>query len=239
MPAVVDLAAMRDTCKRLGGDPDKINPLVPVDLVIDHSVQVDEYGSNHALDKNLELEMQRNAERFTFLKWGANAFKGLTIVPPGAGIVHQVLAPSFRVSILRCGRGRDNPHNSQSVWVILFHSLVTFVAKQFWRHVGGVGFSHFPCACRSRLPPSYLRLYRRVSVEVNYTYNFLFTTFPLSFRSFFSPLLHLQVNLEYLGRCVFKDEAGVVYPDSVVGTDSHTPMINGTPSHLSCLFSSL
>lgn len=92
MPAVVDLAAMRDTCKRLGGDPDKINPLVPVDLVIDHSVQVDEYGRNDALDKNLELEMQRNAERFTFLKWGANAFKGLTIVPPGAGIVHQVLA---------------------------------------------------------------------------------------------------------------------------------------------------
>lgn len=124
VPAVVDLAAMRDTCKRLGGDPDKINPLVPVDLVIDHSVQVDEYGRNDALDKNLELEMQRNAERFTFLKWGANAFKGLTIVPPGAGIVHQV-------------------------------------------------------------------------------------------------------NLEYLGRCVFKDEAGVVYPDSVVGTDSHTPMING------------
>jgi aconitate hydratase len=136
VPAVVDLAAMRDTCKRLGGDPDKINPLVPVDLVIDHSVQVDEYGRNDALDKNLELEMQRNAERFTFLKWGANAFKGLTIVPPGAGIVHQV-------------------------------------------------------------------------------------------------------NLEYLGRCVFKDEAGVVYPDSVVGTDSHTPMINGTPSHLSFLFSSL
>lgn len=108
MPAVVDLAAMRDTCKRLGGDPDKINPLVPVDLVIDHSVQVDEYGRNDALDKNLELEMQRNAERFTFLKWGANAFMGLTIVPP----VHQVLerllttATSWRQAWCGCQNAR-------------------------------------------------------------------------------------------------------------------------------------
>ncbi len=124
---------MRDTCKRLGGDPDKINPYVPVDLVIDHSVQVsvnnhlilqlpeqhfsrqdisfcrdikpfcfpfltclfmyfqvDHFRSADALQKNLDMEMERNAERFSFLKWGSKAFNNLTIVPPGAGIVHQV-----------------------------------------------------------------------------------------------------------------------------------------------------
>jgi aconitate hydratase len=123
VPAVVDLAAMRDSLKDLGGDPAKINPRVPVDLVIDHSVQVDEYGTKDALQKNLDLEMERNEERFRFLKWGANAFKNLTIVPPGAGIVHQV-------------------------------------------------------------------------------------------------------NLEYLARVVFNRD-GLLYPDSVVGTDSHTPMVNG------------
>lgn len=123
VPAVVDLAAMRDATKALGGDPSKINPAVPVDLVIDHSVQVDSFGKPDSLKVNLELEMNRNRERFEFLKWGANAFKGLTIVPPGAGIVHQV-------------------------------------------------------------------------------------------------------NLEYLARGVFED-SGVLYPDSLVGTDSHTPMVNG------------
>jgi len=114
---------MRDSLKDLGGDPAKINPRVPVDLVIDHSVQVDEYGTKDALQKNLDLEMERNEERFRFLKWGANAFKNFTIVPPGAGIVHQV-------------------------------------------------------------------------------------------------------NLEYLARVVFNQD-GLLYPDSVVGTDSHTPMVNG------------
>lgn len=123
VPAVVDLAAMRDAMQRLGGDPAKINPLVPVDLVIDHSVQVDVNGSEGSVEKNQEFEYQRNSERFTFLKWGAKAFKNLLIVPPGSGIVHQV-------------------------------------------------------------------------------------------------------NLEYLARVVF-DTDKVLYPDSVVGTDSHTTMING------------
>eukprot|EP00008_Paramoeba_atlantica_P003603 CAMPEP_0201486058 /NCGR_PEP_ID=MMETSP0151_2-20130828/10110_1 /ASSEMBLY_ACC=CAM_ASM_000257 /TAXON_ID=200890 /ORGANISM="Paramoeba atlantica, Strain 621/1 / CCAP 1560/9" /LENGTH=898 /DNA_ID=CAMNT_0047870465 /DNA_START=37 /DNA_END=2730 /DNA_ORIENTATION=+ len=124
VPAVVDLAAMREAMKDLGGDPQKINPLVPVDLVIDHSVQVDVSGRNPAaLEKNQSIEMERNNERFQFLKWGAESFDDLLIVPPGAGIVHQV-------------------------------------------------------------------------------------------------------NLEFLGRSVF-DKNGVLYPDSVVGTDSHTPMING------------
>eukprot|EP00252_Welwitschia_mirabilis_P019635 TRINITY_DN45_c0_g1_i4.p1 TRINITY_DN45_c0_g1~~TRINITY_DN45_c0_g1_i4.p1 ORF type:complete len:904 (+),score=210.68 TRINITY_DN45_c0_g1_i4:351-3062(+) len=123
VPAVVDLASMRDGMKRLGGDPDKINPLVPVDLVVDHSVQVDVARSQNALQANMEFEFQRNKERFAFLKWGSTAFKNMLVVPPGSGIVHQV-------------------------------------------------------------------------------------------------------NLEYLGRVVFNNN-NLLYPDSVVGTDSHTTMIDG------------
>ena len=123
VPCVVDLAAMRDAITQLGGQADKINPLVPVDLVIDHSVQVDSYRNENAVEENLRIEMERNAERFQFLKWGAKAFDNLQIVPPGSGIVHQV-------------------------------------------------------------------------------------------------------NLEYLARVVFNKD-GVLYPDSVVGTDSHTTMIDG------------
>lgn len=122
VPAVVDFAAMRDAVKDLGGDADKINPICPADLVIDHSVQVDFARSPDALDKNQELEFERNKERFQFLKWGAQNFDNMLIVPPGSGIVHQV-------------------------------------------------------------------------------------------------------NLEYLARVVFAGE--LLYPDSVVGTDSHTTMING------------
>lgn len=127
VPAVVDFAAMRDAVRNLGGDPGKINPICPADLVIDHSVQVDFARSPDALDKNQELEFNRNKERFQFLKWGAKSFNNMLIVPPGSGIVHQV-------------------------------------------------------------------------------------------------------NLEYLGRVVFTGRAGdldFLYPDSVVGTDSHTTMING------------
>ncbi|KAK4791769.1 hypothetical protein SAY86_032182 [Trapa natans] len=123
VPAVVDLACMRDAMNSLGGDPNKINPLVPVDLVIDHSVQVDVARSDNAVQANMELEFQRNRERFSFLKWGSNAFHNMLVVPPGSGIVHQV-------------------------------------------------------------------------------------------------------NLEYLGRVVF-NTSGILHPDSVVGTDSHTTMIDG------------
>ncbi|XVF33987.1 hypothetical protein REPUB_Repub18cG0018200 [Reevesia pubescens] len=123
VPAVVDLASMRDAMKNLGNDPKKINPLVPVDLVVDHSVQVDVARSENAVQANMELEFQRNRERFAFLKWGSSAFHNMLVVPPGSGIVHQV-------------------------------------------------------------------------------------------------------NLEYLGRVVFNTD-GVLYPDSVVGTDSHTTMIDG------------
>lgn len=125
---MVDFAAMRDAVLKLGGDPDKINPICPSDLVIDHSIQVDFSNSNDALKKNQDLEFERNKERFQFLKWSTNAFANMLIIPPGSGIVHQV-------------------------------------------------------------------------------------------------------NLEYLARVVFeeerKDGKKILYPDSVVGTDSHTTMING------------
>jgi len=90
VPAVVDLAAMRDAMTALGGDPDRINPLQPAELVIDHSVQVDSFGSGSAMDLNSELEYQRNQERYSFLKWGQKAFSNFKVVPPDTGIVHQV-----------------------------------------------------------------------------------------------------------------------------------------------------
>ncbi|MFT4621147.1 MAG: aconitate hydratase, partial [Polaromonas sp.] len=90
VPAVVDLAAMRDGIVALGGDPEKINPLNPVDLVIDHSVMIDEFGNPRAFQMNVDREYERNMERYTFLKWGQNAFNNFRVVPPGTGICHQV-----------------------------------------------------------------------------------------------------------------------------------------------------
>src|SRR5215218_2958412 len=125
VPCVVDLAAMRDAMADLGGDPAMINPLVPSELVIDHSVQVDAFGTRDAFTRNAEREFERNQERYAFLRWGQTAFDDFAVVPPDTGIVHQV-------------------------------------------------------------------------------------------------------NLEYLARVVFVDEEnGVAYPDTLVGTDSHTTMING------------
>src|ERR1700733_2527621 len=125
VPAIVDLAAMRDAMAELGGDPEKINPLVPAELVIDHSVQVDAFGTAQAFAHNAELEFERNQERYAFLRWGQGAFRNFAVVPPDTGIVHQV-------------------------------------------------------------------------------------------------------NLEYLARVVFvNDSLGQAYPDTLVGTDSHTTMING------------
>ena len=90
VPAVVDLAAMRQAMKDLGGDPQKINPLSPVDLVIDHSVMIDNHGSNEAFDANVDKEFERNQERYEFLRWGSEAFDNFRVVPPGTGICHQV-----------------------------------------------------------------------------------------------------------------------------------------------------
>ncbi|MDE2516668.1 MAG: aconitate hydratase, partial [Rhodospirillales bacterium] len=90
VPAVVDLAAMRDGITKLGGNPQKVNPLVPVDLVIDHSVMVDVSGRGDALTRNVDIEFERNGERYTFLRWGQEAFDNFRVVPPGTGICHQV-----------------------------------------------------------------------------------------------------------------------------------------------------
>ena len=90
VPCVVDLAAMRDAMARMEGDPDRINPVVPCDLVIDHSVQVDYFGSSKAFKLNVELELERNVERYQLLKFAQRAFRNFRVVPPGTGIVHQV-----------------------------------------------------------------------------------------------------------------------------------------------------
>ena len=90
VPCIVDLAAMREAIVRLGGDPQRVNPLAPAELVIDHSVQVDEYGAADSLQHNNEIEFSRNGERYMFLRWGQTAFSNFKVVPPNTGIVHQV-----------------------------------------------------------------------------------------------------------------------------------------------------
>jgi len=107
VPCVVDLAAMRSAVKRLGGDINKINPQVPCDLVIDHSVQVDAFGSKSALAKNVEFEFKRNRERYEFLKWGQNAFENFRVVPPATGIVHQVNLEYLAKGVLKKKIGRN------------------------------------------------------------------------------------------------------------------------------------
>src|SRR5437868_12793200 len=103
VPLLVDLAAMRSCVQRLGRDPKMIEPLVPVDLVVDHSVQVDFFGSADALQKNLDLEFKRNRERYELLKWGQQAFKTFGVVPPGIGIVHQVNLEYLAKGVLERG----------------------------------------------------------------------------------------------------------------------------------------
>ncbi|MBX3728237.1 MAG: aconitate hydratase AcnA [Candidatus Sumerlaeia bacterium] len=105
VPAVVDLAGMRDALRELGGDPEKINPVQPVDLVIDHSVQVDEYGKEAAFLLNVENEYQRNVERYSFLRWGQKAFANFSVVPPGTGICHQVNIEHLAQSVIARGTG--------------------------------------------------------------------------------------------------------------------------------------
>ncbi len=108
VPCVVDLAAMRSAMRRLGGDPKKINPLVPVDLVIDHSVQVDYFNRADALDLNIDMEFSRNRERYEFLRWGQKAFNNFRVVPPGTGIVHQVNL-EYLAKVVFVGKDRVGP----------------------------------------------------------------------------------------------------------------------------------
>jgi aconitate hydratase len=107
VPAIVDLAAMRSAMQRLGGDPAKINPSVPVDLVIDHSVQVDFFGNPQALERNADIEFQRNRERYEFLRWGQKAFDNFRVVPPATGIVHQVNLEFLAKVVLEQQRGHE------------------------------------------------------------------------------------------------------------------------------------
>jgi len=138
VPAVVDLAAMRDAMKRLGGDAKLINPLQPAELVIDHSVQVDEFGTPNAFDLNALLEFQRNKERYAFLRWGQTAFRNLAIVPPDTGIVHQVnLEYLARVVFVQEQGGRRTAYPDTLVGTDSHTTMVNGLGVLGWG-VGGI-----------------------------------------------------------------------------------------------------
>jgi aconitate hydratase len=121
VPCVVDLAAMRDAMTKLGGDPSKINPLVPVHLVIDHSVMVDEFGHPKAAEQNVEIEYHRNGERYDFLKWGSKSLDNFKAVPPGTGICHQV----------------NLEHIAQAVWTSTAPDGATIAYPDTWACLAG------------------------------------------------------------------------------------------------------
>ena len=138
VPCVVDLAAMRDAMKQLGGDPTLINPLQPVELVIDHSVQVDEFGAANAFDMNALLEFQRNKERYSFLRWGQTGFRNLAIVPPDTGIVHQVnLEYLARVVFVHESPGRRLAYPDTLVGTDSHSTMVNGLGVLGWG-VGGI-----------------------------------------------------------------------------------------------------
>ena len=139
VPAVVDLAAMRDAMVELGGDPQKINPLNAVDLVIDHSVMIDEHGTDGAFDKNVQLEFERNKERYEFLSWGSKAFNNFRVVPPGTGICHQVNLEylSQTVWVSPNGEGRALAYPDTVVGTDSHTTMVNGMAVLSWG-VGGI-----------------------------------------------------------------------------------------------------
>ncbi len=138
VPCVVDLAAMRDAMKQLGGDPALINPLQPVELVIDHSVQVDEFGSPDAFDMNALLEFQRNKERYSFLRWGQTGFRNLAIVPPDTGIVHQVnLEYLARVVFVNDANGKRQAYPDTLVGTDSHTTMINGLGVLGWG-VGGI-----------------------------------------------------------------------------------------------------
>ncbi len=139
VPAVVDLAAMRDAVVKLGGDAKKINPLSPVDLVIDHSVIIDHYGTQDALEKNMKLEFERNGERYAFLRWGQTAFDNFRVVPPGTGICHQVNC-EYLAQVVWLGKdaqGRDVAYPDTLVGTDSHTTMVNGLAVLGWG-VGGI-----------------------------------------------------------------------------------------------------
>src|SRR5438093_4875293 len=138
VPAVVDLAAMRDGIRRLGGDPGRVNPLQPVELVIDHSVQVDYFGRADAFQLNAELEFSRNRERYSFLRWGQNAFRNFRVVPPDTGIVHQVnLEYLARVVVKDDGEGGTLAYPDTLVGTDSHTTMVNGLGVVGWG-VGGI-----------------------------------------------------------------------------------------------------
>src|SRR6202047_2677539 len=138
VPCVVDLGAMRDAMKQLGGDPKLINPLQPVELVIDHSVQVDEFGNSKAFDVNALLEFQRNKERYAFLRWGQTGFRNLAIVPPDTGIVHQVnLEYLARVVFVQDTNGQRSPYPDTLVGTDSHTTMINGLGVLGWG-VGGI-----------------------------------------------------------------------------------------------------
>jgi aconitate hydratase len=138
VPAVVDLAAMRDAMKQLGGDPRRINPLQPAELVIDHSVQVDEFGTPQAFQVNADMEFQRNKERYAFLRWGQTAFRNFAIVPPDTGIVHQVnLEYLARVVFVHSADGKQTAYPDTLVGTDSHTTMINGLGVLGWG-VGGI-----------------------------------------------------------------------------------------------------
>ena len=138
VPAVVDLAAMRDAMRQLGGDPGRINPIQPAELVIDHSVQVDEFGSPRAFQVNADMEFQRNKERYAFLRWGQTAFRNLAIVPPDTGIVHQVnLEYLARVVFVQSNGSRPQAYPDTLVGTDSHTTMINGLGVLGWG-VGGI-----------------------------------------------------------------------------------------------------
>ncbi|MBC8394761.1 MAG: aconitate hydratase AcnA, partial [Deltaproteobacteria bacterium] len=138
VPAVVDLAAMRDAVKDRGGDPKKVNPLVPVELIIDHSIQVDFYGTNDSLKKNVEKEYSRNGERYTFLKWAQQSFDNFKVVPPNSGICHQVnLEHLGRVIIAEETSGKMTAYPDTLVGLDSHTTMINGIGVMGWG-VGGI-----------------------------------------------------------------------------------------------------
>src|SRR5579883_1365456 len=139
VPAVVDLAAMRDAIAALGGQPSRINPLQPVDLVIDHSVQVDEYGSDAAFLINARLELERNQERYAFLRWGQTAFQNFRVVPPDTGIVHQVNLEYLASVVFTRREGAETVAYPDSLVGTDSHTTMVNGLGVFGWGVGGIG----------------------------------------------------------------------------------------------------
>ena len=138
VPAVVDLAAMRDAVQDFGGDPRKINPLVPVELIVDHSIQVDYYGTSDSLTKNVAKEYQRNAERYALLKWAQKSFENFKVVPPNSGICHQVnLEYLARVIITEEIDGQASAYPDTLVGTDSHTTMINGIGVMGWG-VGGI-----------------------------------------------------------------------------------------------------